>query len=329
MKALVTGGGGFLGGAIVRALVERGDEVASFSRGEYPALAELGVEQRRGDLKDPDAVAAAVQGADVVFHAAAKPPPWGPLAEYEAINVGGTKAVIEGCRRAGVGTLVYTSTPSVVAAEGDIEGGDESLPYGTDFFGAPYPRTKAAAEKLVLAAHGDGLKTVALRPHLIWGPGDPHFLPRFVAKHQAGQLARIGDGDPLVDCVYVDNAADAHVLAADKLLAGDDVGGRAYFITNDEPVGLWTMVDQLLACAGEGPVTKRISPGVARTAASVVEFVWRTFGLTSEPRITRFVVHQVSHAHWFDLTAARERLGYEPRVSTAEGLRRVADAWPG
>jgi len=329
VKALVTGGGGFLGGAIVRALLRRGDEVRSFSRGDYPHLAELGVEQIRGDLQDSLAVAGAARGMDVVFHAAAKPPPWGPAAEYDAINVGGTQAVLDACRAAGVKALVYTSTPSVVAADGHVEGGDESLPYGTGFFGADYPRSKALAEQAVLAADSSGLRTVAIRPHLIWGPDDPHFLPRFVAKHRAGQLARIGDGDPLVDCVYVDNAADAHVLAADKLLAGADVGGRAFFVTNDEPIGLWTMVDQLLACAGEGPVTKRIPAGVARTVATIIEGIWRLFGIASEPRITRFVVHQVSHAHWFDISAAKDLLGYKPSVSTEEGLKRVAAAWPG
>lgn len=322
MKALVTGGGGFLGGAIVRQLLARGDGVRSFSRRSYDSLAALGVEQAAGDLADPIAVAAACEGVDCVFHAAAKPPPWGPWADYEAANVQGTQNVLDACRAAGVPHLVYTSTPSVVTAPGDIEGGDESLPYGTTFQGAPYPRSKALAEQRVLAAHGGGLATIALRPHLIWGPGDPHFLPRFVERRRNGQLARIGARDPLVDTIYVDNAAAAHLLAADALQAGG--GGKAYFLSDGEPVGLWTMVDLLLAAAGEDPVDKTVPAGLARVLAPVLESGWRWFGLAGEPRLTRFLVHQVTHAHWFDISAARRDLGYEPAVSRAEGLRRVA-----
>ncbi len=324
VKVLVTGGGGFLGAAIVRALLAEGHDVASFSRGRYDALEALGVRQIQGDLVDPDSVASALAGVEAVVHCAAKPPPWGPRADYEAINVGGTQNVLDGCRKAGVRFLVYTSTPSVVATDRPIEGGDEGLPYGTHFFGADYPRTKAEAERRVLAADGDLLRTVALRPHMIWGPDDPHFLPRFVERRRAGQLARIGAGDPLVDTVYVDNAADAHVLALQRLVDGAEVHGRAYFVTNDERVGLWSMVDRLLAAAGEPPVDRAVPLAVARPAAWLIEGVWRLLGLRGEPRLTRFLVHQVSCAHWFDVGAARRDLGYAPAVSTEEGLRRVA-----
>lgn len=326
MKALVTGGGGFLGGAIVRALLARGDDVRSFSRSAHDALSVFGVQQVAGDLRDAAAVAAAIDGVDLVFHAAAKPPPWGDPADYDATNIGGTQNVIDGCLAHGVRHLVYTSTPSVVAGHAAIEGGDESLPYGTDFFGADYPRSKAEAEKRVLAACGESLAAVALRPHMIWGPGDPHFLPRFVERRRTGKLARIGQEDPRVDTVYIDNAAQAHLLAADALRAGKDVSGKAYFITNDEQIGLWTMVDRLLVAAGEQPVDKAVPLGLARALAPVVEGVWRLFGLSGEPRLTRFLVHQVSTPHWFDISAAKRDLGYVPGVSTEEGLQRLQEA---
>lgn len=326
MRVLVTGGGGFLGTAIVRALRDEGHEVTSFSRRRHDHLDGLGASQIQGDLVDADAVASALAGMDAVVHAAAKPPPWGRPADYDAINVGGTQNVLDGCRQAGVRHLVYTSTPSVVAADGPIEGGDERLPYGTHFFGADYPRTKAEAERRVLAADGEALRTIALRPHMIWGPGDPHFLPRFVQRRRSGALARIGPDDPLVDTVYIDNAADAHVLALLALREGEDVHGKAYFVTNDERVGLWSMVDRLLAAAGEPPVTRRVPLGLARPAAWLLESAWRAFGLAGEPRLTRFLVHQVSCAHWFDVSAARRDLGYAPAVSTAEGLERLRAA---
>jgi len=322
MKALVTGGGGFLGAAIVRMLVSRGDDVRSFARGEYPEIAALGVEIVRGDIRDTAAVAAACRGREVVFHVAAKPPPWGARADYESINIGGTQNVLDACRGGGVEHLVYTSTPSVVASDGDAQGLDESAPYATRFL-ADYPRTKAEAEQLVLAADGEGMRTIALRPHLIWGPGDPHFLPRFVARARSGELRRIGGGDPLVDTVYLDNAATAHLLAADRLVAGAAVHGKPYFISNGEPIGVWTMVDRMLAAAGVAPVTAQVPASLAAAAAWAFEARHRLLGLSGEPRITRFLVHEVSRAHWFDISAARRDLGYEPTISLDDGLARL------
>lgn len=320
MKALVTGGGGFLGGEIVRQLLARGDHVRSFARGEYPELSGLGVEVVRGDLSDLDGLRAAVGGCDLVFHVAAKPPPWGSREDYESTNVLGTEHVVSACLAEGVRHLIYTSTPSVVGGAEDIEGEDERLPYRSDWGGAEYPRSKALGEQSVLAADCTELHTVALRPHLIWGPGDPHFLPRFVEKARRGALRRIGSGDPLIDPTFVTDAAAAHLCAADRLRAGADVGGRAYFISGGETIGLWTLVDSLLATAGEGPLTKRVPAGIARVAGALLEGSHRLFGLAGEPRLTRFVVQQVTHARWFDISAARRDLGYEPRVSISDGL---------
>jgi nucleoside-diphosphate-sugar epimerase len=322
MKALVTGGGGFLGGAVVRKLVERGDAVRSFTRTRYPWLDDLGVEQALGDLADPAAVAKAADGCDIVFHVAAKAGVWGRFADYHRVNVVGTQNVLAACQQAGVGRLVHTSTPSVVYT-GPVENGNESLPYPRRY-SAAYPRTKAVAEWAVLAANGPDLFTVALRPHLIWGPGDPHLVPRVLARARAGKLKRVGTAPVMVDVTYVDNAADAHLLAADRLGPDAPAAGKAYFISNGEPVDLWAFLDRVLAVAGLPPVAKVVSPWKARLAGRVLEAVYRYLRLPGEPAMTRFVAAQLSTPHWFDISAARRDLGYEPRVSIDEGLKRLA-----
>jgi len=323
MKALVTGGGGFLGGAIVRLLVERGDEVRSFSRGEYPELALLGVTQFRGDLADRDALAHSAQGCDIVFHVAAKAGIWGRYADFQRTNVNGTENVIAACVQHGIERLVYTSSPSVVFDGRDVEGGNESLPY-PPHFEALYPQTKAMAERLVLAADSPRLATVSLRPHLIWGPGDNHLVPRIIARGKAGRLRRIGSRPCLVDTVYVDNAAQVHLLAADRLAPGGAIAGRAYFISNNEPLPLWEMVNRILAAAGMPPVTRSIPSGAALAAGALCEALWSFLRLPGEPPMTRFVAREMATAHWFDISAARRDLGYKPQISIDEGLKRLA-----
>jgi 2-alkyl-3-oxoalkanoate reductase len=322
VRALVTGGGGFLGQAIVRMLLERGDTVVSFSRGEHPELAALCVEQVRGDLADREAVVAAARGCDIVFHVAAKAGIWGSYEDFLSANVTGTRNVLDACRSHGVPRLVYTGSPSVVFDGSDVKGGDESLPYPAAFE-AYYPQTKMLAERLVLEANSPGLATVSLRPHLIWGPGDNHLVPRILAKARSGRLRRIGRRDCLVDTVYVDNAARAHLNAADRLAYGSAPAGRAYFISNGEPLPLWDMVNRILAAADLPPVTRSVSPQLAYAAGIVCEGLWRTLKLAGEPPMTRFVARELATAHWFDISAARRDLGYEPEVSIEEGLRRL------
>lgn len=326
MKALVTGGGGFLGLAIVRRLVERGDTVRSFSRQDHPALAELGVEQHRGDLADLLPVSNAVAGCDVVFHVAAKPGIWGPYEDYHRTNVTGTENIVAACRKHGVARLVYTSSPSVVFDGRDMEGVDESVPYPTHFE-AHYPRTKAIAEQFVRRANDSRLATVALRPHLIWGPGDNHLLPRLVARAKAGQLRRIGRQRKWIDTVYVDNAAEAHLLAAERLAPGSPIGGRAYFISQGEPLEIWEMINQLLQAAGAPPVQRTIPTKLALMLAWCFETAHRLSRNPHEPRLTRFVVKELCTSHWFNISAARRDFGYDPRVSIAEGLRRLKLDW--
>ena len=319
MKALVTGGGGFLGAAIVRGLRKRGALVRSFSRQAHAALQALGVEQLAGDLADPAAVSAAAQGCDIVFHVAAKPGIWGDYGDYYRPNVTGTQNVIAACRANEIRRLVYTSSPSVVFDGRDMAGTDESAPYPAHFE-AHYPRTKALAEQLVRAANDLQLATVSLRPHLIWGPGDNHLLPRLAARARAGQLARIGSRAKLIDTVYVDNAAEAHLLAAERLAPGSPVAGKVYFISQGEPVPMWEMVNRLLEAAGAPPVTRTVPVWLAMALAWGFETANRLTGNQREPRLTRFVVRELSTAHWFDISAARRDLGFSPCISIAEGL---------
>ena len=319
-RVLVTGGGGFLGGAIVKRLVRRGDHVRSLSRKFYPELEAAGVEQIQGDIADIAIVAQACEKTDIVFHVAAKPPPWGKYKAYYQTNVIGTENVIEGCKRRKVIRLVYTSTPSVVFDGTDMEGADESLPYPAGH-SAYYPKTKTLAEQLVVKAAGQGLSTVVLRPHQIWGPGDPHFVPRLIAR--AKKLKQIGDGKNLVDTTYIDNAADAHLLAADRLAKNPAISGNTYFISQDEPIPAWDMINAILNAAGLEPVNGVISYRAARTIGAVLEFAYRFLGISKEPLMTRFLADAVAKSHWFDISAAKRDLGYLPEINTAEGLRRL------
>ena len=323
--ALVTGGGGFLGRAIVEQLLARGDRVRSFARGAYPALADLGVEVRRGDLRDAQAVGEACAGCDVVFHVAAKAGIWGRYAAYHEPNVRGTQNVLAACREHGVPRLVYTSSPSVVFDGRSMEGVDESAPYPHTQH-SHYAATKALGEQAVLAANGETLRTLALRPHLIWGPRDNHLVPRIVSQGRAGTLRRVGDGTNKVDTTYIDDAARAHVLAADALETNPGAAGRPFFISQGEPMALLEIINGILAAAGLPPVTRSVPSGVAWSAGAILEAAYALFRLKGEPRMTRFVARELATAHWFDITAARTELGYEPAISIAEGLRRL-EAW--
>ena len=327
MKVLVTGGGGFLGRAVVERLLRRGHQVRSYARGSYPALAARGVEQVRGDLADPRATAAACAGCRAVVHAAALVPGTpGTASRFHAVNVAGTEAVIAGCRAHRVERLVFASSPSVVFAGRDLRGVDESIPY-PDHYDSPYARTKALAEQAVLAANDGALAAAALRPHLIWGPGDRHLVPALIARARRGRLVRIGRGPFRIDVTYVDSAAEAHALAVERLAPGARPAGRAYFISQGEPVDLWQFVGRLLQLAGAPPVRRRVPRWLALAAAGLAEGAGRLLRPAAAPPLTRFLVREISSSHWFDISAARRDLGYAPPVSIAEGLRRLARSW--
>lgn len=324
MRALVTGGGGFLGSAIARMLHDRGDAVTVLGRSRYPRLESAGINTIQGDLRDAPAVQQAVAGVDVVFHAGAVTGIWGPRQTFRDINVGGTRNVLAACRDAGVAKLVYTSSPSVVFGKDDLRGVNESTPYPERYL-AVYPETKAEAERMVLAANDGRLATVALRPHLIWGPGDPHLIPGVIDRARKGRLKRVGDGRNLVDIVYVDNAAEAHLGAADRLEPGAACGGRAYFISQGEPVALWPWLNELLAAIGAPMVVRSVGYGAAYLAGAAFERLYGLMGINREPPMTRFLAAQLAKSHYFDISAARRDLGYNPRVSTEEGLERLIE----
>ncbi|WP_313342147.1 2-alkyl-3-oxoalkanoate reductase [Stenotrophomonas sp.] len=324
MKILVTGGGGFLGQALCRGLVERGHDVLSFNRGDYPPLAALGVGQIRGDLADADAVRHAVAGVDAVFHNGAKAGAWGSYDSYHQANVVGTDNVIAACRQHGVRTLVYTSTPSVTHRATDpVEGlGADEVPYGENFQ-APYAATKTIAEQRVLAANGPDLATVALRPRLIWGPGDQQLVPRLAERARAGRLRFVGDGNNLVDTTYIDNAALAHFLALEHLAPGAACAGKAYFISNGEPLPMRELLNKLMAAVGAPAVEKSISFKTAYRIGAVAERVWPLLRLRGEPPMTRFLAEQLCTPHWYSMEPARRDFGYVPQVSIDEGLTRL------
>ena len=317
---LVTGGGGFLGKAIVKKLIAKNLTVTSFSRNFYPELENMGVCQIQGDLADKNAVVKAFEKIDAVFHVAAKAGIWGPVQEFFRANVTGTENVISACLENSIQQLIYTSSPSVVFDEYDMENVDESLPYPKKYL-APYPKTKAMAEKLVQKAASKDLHTIILRPHLIWGPGDNHLFPRIVKR--AKKLKKIGRKDDLVDTIYVDNAADAHILAFEKLLENPLLSGNIYFVSQDAPISKWEMVNAFLEAAGLSPIKGHVSGKTAYVAGSIFEFVYKLFNIKKEPPMTRFAAKELATSHWFNISGAKNDLGYYPKVSTQEGLLRL------
>lgn len=325
--ALVTGAGGFLGRYVVELLCQRGVRVRAVGRHRYPALEELGVECLPVDIRNASAVERACRGVDTVFHVAAVAGIWGPWRTFHDINTLGTYNVVEACRRHRVARLVYTSSPSVTFDGRAQCGVDETVPYPRRWL-CHYPHTKAMAEQYVLAANGgDGLATCALRPHLIWGERDPHLIPRLLERARRGQLVQVGDGRNAIDITYVHNAALAHVVAAERLGPGSAVAGRAYFISQGEPVNCWQWMGEVLTLAGLPPLRRRVSYRVAWYAGAVLEGLYRLGRLKGEPRMTRFLAAQLALPHYFDISAARRDFGYEPVVSTAEGMRRTAPSW--
>ena len=328
MKILVTGGAGFLGLALCRGLLDRGHEVSSFQRNRSAALDALGVQQVLGDLVDADAVMQAGAGQDAIFHNAAKAGAWGSYDSYYRPNVLGTENVLSACRMHGIARLVYTSTPSVThRATHPVEGGTaETVPYG-EHFKAPYATTKTIAEKAVLAANAPMLATVALRPRLIWGPGDNQLLPRLVERAKAGRLRFVGDGNNRIDTTYIDNAAQAHFDAFAALAPNAACAGKAYFISNGEPLPAREIVNALLRAAGAPEVHKTLPFAAAYAVGAISEAAWRLLPLRGEPPLTRFLAEQLSTTHWYDMAPATRDFGYVPKVSIAEGLRRLGAEW--
>ena len=319
-NVMVTGGGGFLGKAIVKKLLKKNYNVSSFSRNFYPELEKMGIRQIQGDITDKLAVLRAFTKIDTVFHVAAKAGIWGTFEIFYKVNVAGTENVISACFENSVQQLIYTSSPSVVFDEKDKENIDETAPYSKNYM-ASYPETKAMAEKSVRVAARNGLNTIIIRPHAIWGPGDNHLMPILIKR--ANKLKIIGHKKYLMDTIYVDNAADAHLLASQKLLEKPELSGNIYFVSQDKPVPIWEMVNALLNAADLPPVKGHVSEITAYIMASIFEFCYKLFNIKNDPPLTKMAVVELSTHHWFNISKAKKDLGYYPKISTKEGLKRL------
>jgi nucleoside-diphosphate-sugar epimerase len=324
-RVLVTGGGGFLGTAVVMQLLEEGCNVKVAGRKRYDHLARLGVDCLVGDVGDKVFTDQACRDVDTVFHIAAKAGIWGKSHEFIRANLDGTVNIVNGCRKNDVGCLVHTSTPSVVFNGHSIEGGNESLPYA-DRFLCDYARTKAAAEQYVLENNDDQLRVCALRPHLIWGPGDPHLIPRLIDRGRKGSLKIIGDGRNRVDITFVDNGARAHLLAAKSLHQSSSISGRVYFIGQERPVYLWDWINDLYRELGITRVERKVPKVTAYMIGWCLEMMHRLAGLKKEPAMTRFMALQLACSHFFSHERAKEDFGYEPLITIEQGKARLLES---
>ncbi len=328
MNVLVTGGGGYLGGAVVRALLQRGLQVSCLQRGDYPELQRPGVILHKGDLADRQAVLNASRDCDVIMHIAGLTGVWGKYDDYYRTNVIGTENIINACITNGIRRLIYTSSPSVVFDGADEENLDESAPYPDTWFNH-YQRTKAMAEQRVLAANNDWLSTVALRPHLIWGPGDPHLIGRILSRARTGRLRLARGSRRLVDTTYIDNAVDAHLAALDRLNVGAACAGKAYFISNGEPLPMSAIINRILNAAGMPAINKTLPDALLYFTGQVSEAVYGMLKIRQEPLMTRFIARQLSCAHWYNISAARRDLGYQPHVSIEQGMHKLEQYFSG
>lgn len=326
---LITGGGGFLGRHIVQRLLERGDAVRVMGRRPYPDLVKKGVDCRLGDVADAQAALEAARGCGAIVHAAAIPGLWGRYALYDAANHLGTRNILAAARAHGIARLVHTSTPSVVHGGKDIEGGDESLPYPARHSN-PYAATKALAEQLVLRANSPDLATLAIRPHLMFGPGDTQLIPKLLERAATGRLRRVGDGRNLVSVAHVGNVADAHIAALDRLEPGSPAAGQVYFVNEPEPVNCWDFINRILTAAGLPPVSRSVSFRTAYAAGWLLEKTYSLLGREDDPPMTRFLAEQLATSHWFRVDKARRELDWTPKASIEEGIREAVrnnDPW--
>ena len=318
MKVLVTGASGMLGAGVALALAGRGDAVTVLQR----RPSGLGLPEVLADVSDAAVVRAAIAGHDAVVHLAAKVNVVGPWADYERININGTRAVVDACRATGVQRLVHVSSPSVANA-GRALSGAGAAPADPAAARGPYARSKAAAELIALSADARELAVVAVRPHLVWGPGDLQLIARVVERARRGRLPIVGSGAALADSTYVTNAAEALVASLDHCL---EARGQALVVTNGEPRPIAELIGAICTAAGVPPPTRRVPARLAVAAGTAVQSLWaihdrlRPDRAADDPPITRFVAEQMSTSHWFDQRHTREVLEWQPRVSLDEGL---------
>lgn len=317
----MTGGSSLLARRTAEALLARGDEVVMLQRGD----AAIDAPQVRGDVRDADLVRTALDGCDAVVHAAAKVGIVGSWEDFRSINVDGTANVIAAARELGLSRVVYVSTPSVAHAGRSLVGALADAPV-TGRTDAHYAESKAVAERLAVGAASDALPIVAIRPHLVWGPGDTQLVGRLVERARAGRLALVGGGTALIDTTYIDNAASALVAALDAAVPGAACIGRAYVIANGEPRPIRELIEGILRAAGVTAEPKVVPLRLALGAGSVVEKIWARAKPDEEPPLTRFLAEQLGTAHWFDPRPARDDLGWRPTVTIDQGLAELA-AW--
>ena len=265
----------------------------------------------------------ATEGIDIIFHVAAKAGTSGVYREYYKTNVTGTENIIKACKINNVNYLIYTSSASVVFDGKDIEGSDESQPYPAHPV-SHYTATKAIAEQLIIKADSPDLRTLALRPHLVYGPGDNHLFPAIISRAKTGRLRRIGECKNLVDVSYIDNVVAAHINASKAILNSPEVTGKAYFITNGEPVLLWDFLDLILEASGLEPLKKRVPVWTAIIISHIAEAIHR-ISINEKETLTPFIVSELTRSHWFDIGKARKLLDYNPLISNIEGLKKMGN----
>lgn len=317
MIVLATGTSGFLGRAVVAELVAAGHEVRTLQR-RPSGIA--GVRDIVGSVTDPATVEAAVTGVEAVVHLAAKVSLAGDVREFEAVNVQGTSTLLDAAARSGVERFVQVSSPSVAHAGSALNGAGAD-PADPVHARGEYARTKAEAELIALARDSDAMRVVAVRPHIVWGPGDPQLIERIVARARRGTLPLLNGGTALIDTTFVDNAATGIVAALHR---ADAVGGRAYVLTNGEPRPVGDLMAGICRAAGVPEPRLRVPAAVARFAGGAVERLWQIRPGSDEPPMTRFLAEQLSTAHWFDQTDIRRDLQWRPEVTLDEGLERLA-----
>ena len=325
-RIFITGGGGFLGKEIIRMLLEYSDiqEIVSIGRTPQPELIKNGVKAVSVDICDKNKIIELTKGVDIIFHTAAIASMWGKYKNFYDTNVKGTENIIEACKVNDIPILIYTSSPSVISSDKNIENETENVPYPKKYF-SYYAQTKGIAEEKVLNAVNDSFRTVALRPHLIWGPRDPHILPRLIQKAKQNKLIRIGDKKNKVDLTYITNAAFAHIKAAEALNNSAAISGNAYFISDDDPVILWEWIDNFLVQLGIEKVNKSISLKQAKFLGAFFEAVYKTCQIQKEPPLTKFVAMQLGLSHFFDISAAKKDFGYCSIVNHDDAMKETIE----
>ena len=322
IKVLVTGGGGFVGMALIRRLVKSDYFVSTFSRSIYNEHKKLGVKIFQGNISSLPEIENACAGIDVVFHVAAKVGVWGAYKDFYDINIIGTENVIKACKKNGVKKLIFTSSASVIFDGSNLEGVNELVGYPKTPV-SNYTSTKAQAEQLVLNANSNSLKTISLRPHLVWGPGDTQLIPKILIRAKSGRLKQVGEKNYLIDTTFINNLIDAQILAMGKMDINPDLCGRAFFITNGKPIPVWEFLNSIIKSAGLPEVKKSIPKFVALMVAWILEKAHLIFRIKKEPFITRFVIHELCTHHWFDISAAEKLLDYSPKIDFETGIQKL------